>query len=139
MNAVAEVDLYTRLWDAVHPEVRPAFDRMAAHIKKQGRGVSIGHDESKDEFTITLSVSETPRSQVLRQVEFRLMSASLHESDEGANVKLSSHICLDGDWVEHRSYCPYNYTSEVWTCDAQELLSRFREADLGQLMLDMLE
>lgn len=134
-----EVDLYTQLWDAVHPEVRQAFDRMAQAIRENGRGVSIAHDESKDEFTIMLSVSERRCSPVLRQVEFRLMSASLHEGDEGANVKVSSHISMDAGWVEHREYAPHNYTDAVWTSDPEELLSRFRSADLGQFVLDMIE
>lgn len=138
MNAV-DVDSYIGLWDKVWPEMHKTRDAIALLLENHGFFVSKYLDESKDEFTMGVKVGQSRKSGFERELEFRLVSASMHEGEAGANIRIMAFHKIAGEWVEFREYQPFNFTDRVWTTDAKELLDRFGSTDFGQFTLDMLE
>lgn len=133
-----QVVLYKNLWAALLVVATPFLEASAAQVRNDGAAaIKMYKDEAGDEFMLGFQVME--KDQPVRDFEIRLMCAGLHEGEAGANLKVTSHKLIDGQWVEYRGYAPYNYTDQCWTSEASEIAARFSGADLSPFVLDMVE
>lgn len=133
-----QVRLYKKFWSVLLPEAHKALSGIAEQIRRDtGKFASEYVDTIGEEFTTGLLVMNGLAP--VRELEIRLMCAGLHEGETGVNIKITSYKLVDGKWGVYRGYEPYNYTDACWTADAEELMNRFRGADLSAFALDMVE
>lgn len=118
-----ELNQYKQIWQKAHPAMLAMMTKLhallAAGLPSTYTLTAPAGDEGGDEWKVSLDIKQG--DVVVLGLDFTLVDGGMAEDSEGVGVSLSitgyGGLAMGG-------YFPENYTDDVWTTDADEVLDR---------------
>jgi hypothetical protein len=125
---------YLPYWNHAEPLMRAKLALLIEKLLGQTEyTLSEIYEGGDEEFKLCLDLQRGDVTAL--SIEFVLLDADVNGGDEGVGVKLDlsgyGGLVLGG-------YAPYNYTSDAFTSDMDEVAERINQLDVGELAFHIL-